>query len=175
MKQKIKNKKTIIILVVILLAIISAVSVFGVREARSTKSGGEFTNELYGRVSFNLSPTEFTFKNDGSDCILETVLTARKNAMDFYAVLESITVSGLEYEKIVVTPESTNGENGEFAGLVMSSDDDGPITYKWKVAVYFGADAQITTPTIEILYSAGVKQEAASTRVMDIPLEIVFE
>ena len=135
------------------------VCAIGIAIATVVSAGGKvYSTKIKDRVKFTF--TEESYENGVYEC----TLTAKKNDATFYAVLHSIGVSGIEADKIEITPLT-----GATTTTEIILDDS---TFSWNIKIYFNANAEIENPELEILYTAGVKYESAVKKILRIPLTI---
>lgn len=163
-----KNRVRIFLAVFVAVVCVSLCTAAALKTVFPSSADGSFGNRIVNRVAVSLSPTKCVYSSkEAGEFVFDTVLKAKKNEPDFYAVLHSLSVSGLEYDRIVITPLRDEGTTESFPDVLMSGDE-----YSWNVKIYFSADAEIDDPAVNIVYTAGVKYESAVKRIMKIPLEI---
>ncbi len=165
-------KKTLTALFAVLLAAALIVVAAAVVPALAKKKAGEVTRETLDRVDFALENVEQTFSlADGGHYTAELVLTAKKTEADFYVQINDVTVSGAGVEKTQIECAPDSAQQQSAIGAVLPAKDGAPLEMKWNVRVYFSADAAGEIPMeLTIVFTSGVKKEAADRRVFTVPL-----
>jgi|LSQX01.2.fsa_nt_gb hypothetical protein len=171
------KKRGFITISVVLLVCITALVAIGVNIIYADRTDGKFEQGVVNRVNFTLSPTSASYTTGTDEYVFEATLTAQKNEAEFYAILHSLTVSGMEYSHIVLTPLLQYDVAADFNDLKMVSivNDKNtyvPAKYGWTVQIFFDQNSVIENPTVDITYTSGIKETAADKRILSIPIEI---
>ena len=98
-----KNSVKILICIIILISL--PLSVFAVQKAiKPTSQKGEYDQKLIDRVNLSVENTDFvvTKTADGEETFYITfTFSAQKTEADFYAKINSFSISGIEFENII--------------------------------------------------------------------------
>ncbi|MCL2513028.1 MAG: hypothetical protein FWF08_03920 [Oscillospiraceae bacterium] len=147
----------------------------------ASKKSGSFETEIINRVNIYADDTEQVFKSPGGTgkFTARVVVSAAKTETDFYARINSISVSGMPYENVIITP--VQGEYALFPqNAVLPGGDlkaDGtaepPPVAKWYVDITFSASAGAECrPSVDINYTSGVNSQNADTHILNIPVKL---
>ena len=170
-----KTKRIVICAAVLLLAAVFAAVAAAVYNPFSAK--GSYERDILDRVRFTVSPTEFTFDdvNDAEDPIEFTfTLTAEKTEPDFYAVLNSVTLTGANYESIRFQTE-TGGDNAVPNELLLPAENGKTVEVRWAVTVRIPAEtAESGKLQLAIRYTSGITADTADEHILIIPISITI-
>lgn len=174
------KKNTVKILICILILISLPLSVFAVQKAiKPTSQTGEYEQKLLDRVNLSVENTDFviTKTSDGEETFYITFnFSAQKTEADFYAKINSFSISGIEFENIIFTADEQNGTSVNPDSLVLSAKDDKPIQYKWTAQMTFNiTEKGVYTPILEIDYTSGTSKENSEDRYFSVPLTITVK
>ena len=174
-----KHKSFLIIISVILLTAVTF-TVFAVNNQKRPESvSGKFENLTADRIELILENTDFVLKksSDGVEAYtLSFFLSAKKTQGDFYAVINSFTVSDIAYDNLVFTALTDVAEGKTFDSLVLTSTDGEPDLYKWRVDMTLNILGKGEySPVIRIDYTSGVTEGSSQRKFVDVPLNITVK
>ena len=174
-----KHKRFLIVISCILLTAVT-LTVFAVNNSKKPESvSGKFENLTADRIELIIENTDFTLKksSDGVEAYtLSLFFSARKTQGDFYAVINSFTVSDVAYYNLVFTALTDAAEEKTLDALVLTSTDGEPDLYKWRVDMTLSILGKGEyNPVIRIDYTSGVTEAASQRKFIDVPLKITVE
>ena len=152
-------------------------TVFAIRTAAEpSEQKGGFYHTLVDRVEISVDSTEFTLKKsvpDAETFAVPFTLTLQKCEADFYATLDELEITGLDYaqaEFLCATPEL---ETARPAGLALPVKNGESVPLTWNVTVNIDlAEKGEYAAAIRIEYTAGLTKETADSHLQEIPLTI---
>ena len=169
-----KRKALILIMAAVLLiaAVFTAIAV-----TRPSAGEGQYHRDIIDRVVFSVDPTHFSFvkteQGDGT-CELEFTLTAKKTEADFYAVLHTAELEGLDYESMIF--QTAAGDAYAPQDLMLPAENGKAVPVTWTVRVRLASAAALNTDfSLVLRYTSGMTQETAEEHVLRIPMQIVFD
>ncbi len=164
------------VLILIMAAVLLAAAVFtAIAVTRPSANEGSFERNIIDRVRFSVDHTAFTAARSDEDGLYEIAftLTAEKTEADFYAVLHSAELEGLDYESMIF--QTATGEAFPPQELPLPAENGKAIPVNWSVRVRFAAAAaQDTDFSLILHYTSGITQETAEEHFLRIPMQIVF-
>ena len=170
-----KQKILIAVFSVVLLAaaLVTALAVSGTSEKT-----GDYKRDIVDRVSFYADATQFSFvRSENADEVYELgfQLTAEKTEADFYALLHSAELDGLDYDTMVF--QSATGENLLPEELPLPAENGNAIPVQWTVRVRFPAPEDQNTVDFSLVlnYTSGMTPDTAEEYILKIPMRITFE
>lgn len=175
-----KKHRIILTLISVFVLISICVTVFAAVGAKKPDIvSGKTENLIADRISVTVQNTEFTIKNKASaaeEYTLTIYLTAAKTQGDFYAVINSLKLSGISYSKMVFTALSEAAEGKTLDYLTLTAKNGVPEEYKWQIDVTLPIESKGEyAPEFIIDYTSGTKADAAQQKLMRIPLKITVE
>lgn len=165
-------KKTlkIIICVLLIAAVPFAVAALNGKE----NSSGGFKSDIVNRVCFSADKTEFyPEKDSGGNISVSFVFSAKKTQADFWAIIKSFDISGLQYESLVFTPLNDASQKQPVSLLPLPAENGEPVELSWEININFGAlPAGVYAAAAEVEYLSGITQNSSGRYLMSIPLTI---
>ncbi|MBQ6067022.1 MAG: hypothetical protein IJK89_09370 [Clostridia bacterium] len=175
-------KKSTLFSMIICAALVIAVpvTVWAIKTGQAPKAtSGSFRRQIVDRIDFAVENTEFTLKKPKSgpqDYTVSFYISAEKTQADFYGRIDSVRVTGIDYDNIVFRPQNENCDGLTLNDLLLPVKDGEPAEVEWKAELTFtAADTKSLSPVIEIIYTSGMTQQTADTHILEIPLSITFE
>ena len=175
-------KKSTLFSIIICAALVIAVpvTVWAIKTGQAPKAqSGSFSRQIVDRIDFAVENTEFTLKkpkNSPQDYTLSFFISAQKTQADFYGRIDSVRVTGIDYDNIVFWPQNENCDGLTLNDLLLPVKDGEPAEVKWKAELTFTADRDAPlSPVIEITYTSGMTQQTSDTHILEIPLSVTFE
>lgn len=143
---------------------------------KPTSQSGGFYNPVADRMEISVENTDFVLKKASSSSERYTVslnLSVKKTQSDFYAMLNSFTLSGLAYENIVFTALNDDTKGKTTDSLVLPVKNGEPVLLKWQVDITFSVvNKGVYKPTITLDYTSGMTPSSAQQKLTEIPLSI---
>ena len=174
-------KKSTVISIVICAALIVAVpvTVWALKTGKAPLSQtGSFQRQIVDRIDFSVENTEFTLQKEAAgqeDYTVSFYLSAKKTQADFYGRIDSVRITGLNYDNIVFVPQNEYCDGMTLNDLLLPVIDGEPVEARWRGDLTFTAQsAAPLSPVIEITYTGGMTRESADTHILEIPLTIRF-
>ena len=172
----IRNKRIWIALAVFLL--LAAFALTGIAILRPAQSSGSYERDIIDRVCFSVENTDFVLPGGtGGTEESELVFTfsAKKTEADFYAVIHSIELSGLDYRSMTFQAAEANRPYIP-EDLTLPAENGKPTELRWTVTVNFTADSA-AAKDFELLidYSAGMTPATADEHILSIPMHLTFD
>ena len=155
-------------------------TVFAIRAgAGPSKRSGGYYHTLVDRVDISVDSTEFTLKKSVSGAETFTVpftLTLLKCEADFYATLDDLEITGVDYAQAEFLCATPGMESVRPAGLALPvlNGESVPLTWNVTLTADF-AKKGAYTGAIRIAYTAGLTKETADSKLMEIPLTFNVE
>ena len=177
--NSVRNKFVITLLVsVLVIAItVSATAVIGGK--KPSVQSGSFENLIADRIELTLENTEFKLvrSSQATDTYtLTMLLSAKKTQADFYAVLNSFSITGIENDSLVFTALNSVTENNAIEELMLTATNGEPDTFHWQIDLTLKMAGKGTfSPKINIEYTSGLTKESATSKLLEIPLTITAE
>ena len=168
-----KYRKTIGIALAALV-LLAALTITGIALRRNSGGEGRFERDIIDRVRFTASPTSLTMTDavPGEETELTFTLTAQKTEADFYAMIHSIRIEGLEYASVRFQSDNA-GDAYVPENLLLPAENTGPTEVTWTVMILYTPDSAGSTEfAVEIDYSAGLTQETADEHILSIPMQV---
>ena len=166
-----------ILITVITAVLLAAAVITGIALSRPAQSEGGFDRDIIDRVRITVDATQFTVeKPENADalCELEFQLCIQKTEADFYAMLRSADLEGLDYESMIF--QTASGDVCVPQDLTLPAENGKPVPVEWTVRVRFApATAQTLDFSLALNYVSGITQETAEEHVLKIPMQIVVK
>ena len=100
----------------------------------------------------------------------------RKTQGDFYGMINSFTLSGIDYESITFTALSDKAQGKTTDSLVLTATKGEPDIYRWQVDITLKLTEKGTfTPKVKLSYTSGTSEDSAMEKFTEIPLKITVE
>ncbi len=131
-----KRKISLISIFLLLIGSVAAVTV--IAASRSSESTGPYERNVIDRVRFQVENTDFSLlksKDGPEEFEVAFTLTAEKTESDFYAILHSIDLDGLEYDSLIF--QSNSNENNVPADLPLPAENGKTVPLQWTVKLLF--------------------------------------
>ncbi|MBQ6863365.1 MAG: hypothetical protein IJO14_03905 [Clostridia bacterium] len=175
------NKKTKILLC-FLLVILTAVFTTGFfvaaekqKPAEVYATGNGWESKYVNRVDFQIDSTEFVFiKSDNGKYVFRFTFTAEKTEPDFYAILDSFSLTGIPYTKLTITADDANDGVLMIPGSILpTTKQEKTAPLSWTAEVEFSAQQGVTyTPTLQIGYTSGTSYALKESYRADVPFTV---
>ena len=171
----------------ILLTLISVLVLTGIIITASAIAGGKkpdihsgkTENLIADRISYTLRNTDFVIKKTSAEAekyTLTLFLEVKKTQGDFYGVLDSFTLSGIEYDSIVFTDLTEKGDAKIPSSLLLTATDGEPDVFRWQLDVNLTlSEKAVYTAAARLQYTAGTSEASAMTKIAEIPVTITVE
>ncbi len=177
LSKKHKLILTAVSVLVLLAVTVTAFAVIGGKKP-AVQSGG-FRSPYADRIAVNFENTEFTL-NKSTDAAetftLTSIITLNKTQADFYALINSFTVSGISYDNIVFTALTEASENKTLDSLLLTAENGVPDIMKWQVDITLSVQGKGTYhPVIKLDYISGVTEDTAVHKFTEIPLTVTVK
>ena len=170
-----KRKTVLIFIFLIIAGVITAVTVIAAN--RPQESAGQFERDVIDRVRFQVENTDFTLIKSGDEpeeYEITFSLTAEKTEPDFYAILHSVDLEGLEYDSLIF--QSDSNENNVPIDLPLPAENGKTVPLQWTVKLLFTSEKKAPVDfSLVIRYSSGITENTADTHILKIPMHITFE
>ena len=172
------HKKHILLIAAALAVLIGVFAVIAGANRRPAETGGKYERDITDRVTFIVEPTIFAFDSteNGEEAYeLRFTLRAKKNEADFYAVLHSAVLEGLDYTS--VTFQTAEGDKNYVPNeLPLLAENGVAEEIVWQVTVLLGTKAPENKEFSLVLhYTSGLTPETADEHYLEIPLKITAE
>ncbi len=168
---------TVISVFVLISVCVTAFAVVGAKKPDVTS--GKTENLIADRISVIFENTQFNIRKNTSaeeSYTLTAYLTVNKTQGDFYGIINSITLSGIDYDNIVYTALSPAAEGKTLEKLTLTATDGSPDIYKWQIDVTVSVSEKgEADPEFIIDYTSGTEEYDAQQKLMRIPLKITVE
>lgn len=168
-------KKLNIIICILLLAAIP-IGVFALTQTESAPPSAPFSRTAVDRIDVSVSETEFYPEiNDDGVYSISFEIRIKKTQADFYAFLNSLKITGLEYDSAVFTPLNENCDGLSMDSLLLPVKDNEPAEVAYRVEVTFHDDFHDPIfPSLVLDYTSGMTRLTSEKHILDIPLTIIF-
>lgn len=174
-----KHKKLLTASLCLILAGILMLTGAAVTKYKFTSSSGETVSQIVNRVNITVSATEFSFRSADKNGMLEcrTTVSIEKTEPDFYGILHSITISGIETDIVMYTAGKDNGTAILPEEVILPVNDDGTYPLEWEVTfnIPYEDNKNEYTAFIDIDYTTGVKTNLKQRYQTSIPITITIE
>ncbi len=175
-----KKRKLILTLISVFLLsgiFITAVAVSGPKKPDA--ASGKAENLIADRIAFSLENTEFTIKKADEKAekyILTMFFEAKKTQGDFYAVINSLTLTGIDYESIAFTALTDKAKGKTTDALVLTATNGEPDVYRWKIEIKLDIAKKGTfSPVLNFSYTSGTNKDSAMEKLTQLPLKITVK
>lgn len=169
-----KRKIALISLFLLLIGSITAVAVIAAN--RPSESKGQYERDVIDRVRFQVENTDFTLvksNNGPEEFEISFTLTAEKTEPDFYAVLHSVDLEGLEYDSLIF--QSASDESNAPNDLPLPAENGKTVPLQWTVRSLFTSENNASVDfSLVIKYTSGITESTADTHIIKIPMHITF-
>ena len=170
-----RNKKIGIAALVLLL--LAAFALTGIAIIRPAQSSGSYERDIIDRVRFSVENTDFVLTQEPGgtgETELVFTLSAQKTEADFYAVIHSVNLIGLNYRSM--TFQAMDADQPYIPEeLTLPADNGKPAELKWTVTVNFTADpAAAKDFELQIDYSSGITPATADEHILSVPMHVEF-
>ena len=164
------TKRAIVLGSSLVLIIAMVISVPALLNLLPVRVDGNFEHKIVNRMDFLVRNTEFSFKlGDGAVYTMDIELSAKKTEADFYGVLNSVEVSGMDFDSCVVTASTEAAGTPQLPNAVLPAADGKPVTAVYNIRIVFKSPAAaVFKPVINIRYSSGVKIETAQEYLLSV-------
>ncbi len=139
------------------------------------KQEGTYHRDVLERVCFTVENTDFTVEKetDGAeDCTLRFTLRAQKTEADFYAVIHSVRVEGLDYARLTVQGANAQTVNPP-EELALPAENGTPTELAWDADVLFtAAEAGDTDFELVIRFTSGITPQTADEHILRVPMRL---
>ena len=169
-----KKRQKITVLICVLLVILIPVSVLAVSGMKSGDTAtGTFERKIIDRINIAVTGTEFELKKaDGGKYVISFTFKAEKTEPDFYAMLNSLDVEGLDYESIVFSPLNDNCSGNELSGSVLPVKNGKTVPIEYRADVTFSSAKTKLSPVLVLVYTSGMTQLTSDMHRLEIPLSV---
>lgn len=172
-----KRKKMLAVAAVIIVLSITLITAAAVTIYKYSEADGKMISKTVNRVNIEVANTEFTFdKPDDSGALLcTTTVSIEKTEPDFYGLLNSITLSGQEFEYTLYTAGKDNGDSAVLPQNVTLPVKDGetyPLTWEISFAVPYEEGKNEYNVSLDINYTTGLKSNATQRYLTSVPINI---
>lgn len=170
-KKKLFTVGLCIFIVSVLVVTAAAVVLYKYNDASHS-----YVRKVVNRINIEVSDTEFTFAKPDSSGMLycETTVSVEKTEKDFYAMLDSITLSGQDFGYVIYTAGKNNGEAELPENVMIKPCQSDNAAYKWDIS--FTVPYEEGTSSYEVLlelnYTTGVKPNVTQSYVTNIPITL---
>ena len=174
-----KKKKLGAVFGALFLLISVPLTVFAVKSAlKPFQSAGGYYHTVTDRVDFSVDYTQFTIKKTegGAErCRIDFTLTAKKTEADFYAVLDHLDLTELDFvsASFLCTTAGMESAVPEALPLPVKNGESAPLSWNVSVTADFSAKG-VYTAKLLIEYTAGLTKEPADSRLLEIPLTVTI-
>lgn len=176
------SKKHRLILTAVSVLVLFAVTVTAfavIGEKKPAIQSGGFHSPYADRIAVSFENTDFTLKKstDTKEAFtLTSFITLNKTQADFYALINSFTVSGISYDNIVFTALTPAAENKSLDSLMLTSSNGEPDIMKWQIDITLSVQGKGTYhPVIKLDYISGITEATAIHKFMEIPLTVTVK
>lgn len=172
-----KHSRILNIFVCVLIVLAVPLAVFAIKTGNPAKSAaGTYERKTTDRIDITVDHTEFELEQVFPGQTTFTVsfdFSVRKTQADFYAVINSFDIDGIEYDSLVFTPLNENCDGATLSDQVLPAVNGEPVELSWKADLTFSlTDADIYTPNIVLNYTSGMTSLTCDTHELEIPLLI---
>ncbi len=175
-------RKHKLILTLISVLVLSGIFITALAVAGGKKpdiSAGKAESLIADRIAFSLENTEFTIKKADEKAekyTLTMFFETKKTQGDFYAVINSLTLSGIDYESITFTALSDKAQGKTTDALVLTATKGEPDVFRWQVDITLNLAKKGTfSPKIKLSYTSGTTKNSAMEKFTEIPLKITVK
>lgn len=177
LSRKHKIFLTLISVTVLLAVTITAFAVAGGKKP-ALQSGG-FASPVADRIAISIENTEFSLKksNDSAETYtLTCYITLNKTQADFYAIINSFSLTGIAYDNIVFTALTDAAADKTLDSLVLTAKDGEPEILKWQVDITLSVMGKGTyNPVMKLDYTSGVTEDTSSHKFIEIPMTVTVK
>lgn len=174
-----KHKILIICTCIILLLGIGITSIAIVGGKKPEVVSGGYKSRIVDRLDITVENTDFTLKKSKENAeqfTLTLYFSAKKTQADFYAVINSFTLSDIAYDNIVFTALNEETQGKTLDSLALPAKDGEPQLMKWQVDITLSVVGKGTySPNILIDYTSGINEGSSQNKLLEIPLTITVE
>lgn len=174
------KKKSAALAAAVFLLLSLPLTVLAIRGAvKPAETRGAWSRTVVDRADFAVDKTEFLFvrpREETAVCEISFTLTARKCEADFYAVIEELRLTGLDFIQTEFHCATPGAETEDPTAFVLPVKDGQPQTLQWNVTAAAPLPDAVETPfALEITYISGLTPDSAAERVVRIPLKLIAE
>ena len=161
------------------LVVLIPLTVWAIKSGKAPEThSGHFSRQIIDRIDFSVENTEFQLKKTATlpeDFTLSFYLSAKKTQADFYGRIDSVRITGIDYDNVVFLPQNENCDGMTLNELLLPVKDGEPAEVKWRADLTFTAQtASPLSPVLEITYTSGMTYQSADTHILEIPLSVTF-
>lgn len=168
-------KKTVAVVLCLLTVVATAVTAAAIFYGQARTAEGASRSETVDRVNFTFEGIRQRFQATDGAYVAEIRFTAEKTEPDFYAVMNELTLDGMDFDRLEIVPEPESG-GLPFVSAQLPVADGKPTPAVWNIRIYFHASAgQTLRPSLSVDFTSGVKEQAASRRIFEQPLEFTVD
>ncbi|MCH5198465.1 MAG: hypothetical protein J1E34_06130 [Oscillospiraceae bacterium] len=169
------KRKKIIITAAALAIIIAVSAAIGMAANRQKTSRGKYFRDIVDRVSFTLENTEFELvKDETDDYEITFSFTAKKTEADFYALINSLDIEGINYKNLVFENTSAS-QNYSPENILLPAENGEAKRISWDIKMTFSnAISENTEFFFVVDYTSGITPDTADEHILRIPMKIIF-
>lgn len=140
-----------------------------------SRSSGSVVQYIANRVNITVDNTEFEFDSaeigDTLTCTL--YVTIEKTEPDFYGLLNSIYIDGIDTISTVFTAGEDNGSANLPLSVYLPASDDEVYALEWEVSFSFEYDGQDEYELSLVLdYTTGVSADVTQQYITTVPITV---
>ncbi|MBQ7688709.1 MAG: hypothetical protein IJT27_05790 [Clostridia bacterium] len=174
------RKKRLAILFSALLAVAIPAGVYAAKTLiKPTAVAGGYYSDIVNRVEISADNTAFTFRKTeaGTQTFQAAVtLSLKKCEADFFARLDDLNVSGMDYDTLIFLCKTPGLENAVPQDLYLPAENEESIPLTYEILLTFSSDAAGKyDPVLEIEFTSGLTEATADERLLQIPLTITVQ
>lgn len=173
---KTRKKIFFAVLSIVFFIIAAAFSVSAMFSTQNNIAKGKHESLIENRVNFIVENNEVYFSKttDNQRVNIAITLSAMKTEPDFFAAIENVKITGIDYNYIMWSPaEGYSSPNPN--GVLLSEKNNISQNYKWILHIDFNLyDSKDIRPVMEIKYKSGIRSDLAQTYLLEVPIELTI-
>lgn len=167
-------RKKLTVVICVLLVLLVPAAVFAVTTMKpADKASGSFTRDYVDRINLSITNTDFELnKTSAGKYIITFIFKAEKTEADFYGVINSLRIDGLDYDNAVFTPLNENSDGKTLTNVNLPVKNGKAVPAEYRADITFTSTESKINPVIVLDYTSGYSMLAAERHQLEIPLSV---
>ena len=170
------NRNKLILLCAAILTLAAVLVTVGIAVGRPTQSEGGYYRDVIDRLDIGVEHTEFRLAADpDGEYEVSFRLSLKKAEADFYALLHSVQIEGVQVKTLTFCNVTGNAEFMP-RDLLLPAENGVAKEIAWDVTLTFTAAEAGELPfSLTLDYTSGMTRDTADEHILEIPMKAVID
>lgn len=173
-----RGKKIISAVISITLALLIGAAAVTAINTLASKTEGKTESYIVNRVNMSFENTDFAFENvnKGDTLTCKAHFSVAKTEADFYGMLNSLSIQGIQMKNVVFTAGKNNGTALFPSQQPLASLNGEPVALEWDISFSFVWDGSASEYKLNanIDYTTGVTKDTAQRFITSVPITVTI-